>query len=155
MAGLSDDVLQSIGRIAVWASWVELHLDDLASELIDPRYEVGRALTRGKTAGALIEQIRAVLDTSAWRETEAAELLVPLLGRARAALAERNSIFHGIVYTGLTIEGARLELVISSRRNRSGRLRPACDLEAISRELHAVGNALFEAGFSIRRSRKL
>jgi hypothetical protein len=135
----------AVGRIAIWAAYVEQHLVDLCAELINKGdATVGHTVTANMSASSMIHLAKKLLaesDTTA--ENKAGTLAA--LTEAKAALEQRNKILHATV-GGSLVEGTTTFWNSRRKRFTSGPL--LGQLEAAQHspaELDAIGARLYKA----------
>ena len=144
----------AVGRIAIWAAWLEQTLAHFCSALIGARNGVGTTLTEGMTASQLIQMSKR-LATSHF-STLPAELqdrVVKTLTIAKQALEQRNKILHGPV-------GGSLEpntTAFSSRRlNAKGLLDAVVhspdELDAMGANLYGAMEELDDLTFEVEKA---
>lgn len=93
----------AVGRIAIWAAWLEQTLAHFCSALIDGRVGVGSTLTEGMTASQLIQTSKRIaLSVYSPLSPELQEQVVRVLSNAKQALDQRNRILHAPVGGSLT-----------------------------------------------------
>jgi hypothetical protein len=130
----------AVGRIAIWAAWLELTLAHFCSALIGARNGVGTTLTEGMTASQLIQMSKRL--TTSYFSTLPEDLqgrVVKALATAKQALEQRNRILHGPV--GGSWE-PNTTAFYSRRLNAKGLLDAAVhspeELDAMGANLHAA-----------------
>lgn len=148
----------AIGRIAIWAAWVEQHLVDLCAELINgDNLGVGNIVTVNMSASALIQLAKKLVSESATVSPENRVDTLAALTAAKAALEQRNKVLHATV-GGSLLEGKTA--FYNSRRKRfgtgplAGQLEAAhhgpADLDQIGAHLYRAMEDIFECHLSIR-----
>jgi hypothetical protein len=136
----------AVGRIAIWAAYVEQHLVDLCAELINESdAAVGHAVTANMSASSMIQLAKKLLVESDTTSAENKATTLAALTEAKAALEQRNKILHATV-GGSLIEGTTTFWNSRRKRFTSGPL--VGQLEAAQHspeELDAVGARLYKA----------
>lgn len=96
--GTTPEVEAAIGRIAIWAAFVEDNLVELCARLINSDdHEAGYAVTKNMSASSVVQLARRlVTDSKRVSPKDTAEVLT-MLTEAKAALEQRNRILHGRV----------------------------------------------------------
>lgn len=133
----------AVGRIAIWAAYVEQHLVDLCAELINESdAAVGHAVTANMSASSMIQLAKKLLVESDTTSAENKATTLAALTEAKAALEQRNKILHATV-GGSLIEGTTTFWNSRRKKFTSGPL--VGQLEAAQHspeELDAVGARL-------------
>ncbi|WP_146617522.1 hypothetical protein [Arthrobacter globiformis] len=136
----------AVGRIAIWAAYVEQHLVDLCAELINEgNAAVGNTVTANMSASSMIQLAKKLLLESDTTSAENKAVTLAALTEAKAALEERNKILHATV-GGSLVEGSTTFWNSRRKRFTSGAL--AGQLEAAQHspaELDALGARLYKA----------
>lgn len=130
---VSEAGQMAMGRIAYWAAWVETKLDWVTMELLIDLGPARRAITKGRTAGQLVELCRALIDAG----HPEPEGLSDALSKAKSALEQRNQILHSAI-GGALMEPGETGLVALWGRKGSSRI-------VHEDEFAAVAQALFDA----------
>lgn len=146
----------AVGRIAIWAAFVEQHLVDLCAGLINgSNFEVGYAVTANMSASSMIQLARKLLSESETVNPTNKARTLEALTEAKAVLEQRNKILHATV--GSTLE-KDMTAFYNSRRKKvpaaAGGLRqleaahygPA-DLDAIGARIYKVQEDLWDCVF--------
>ena len=88
----------AVGRIAIWAAYVEQHLVDLCAELInDSNAGIGHAVTANMSASSMIQLAKKLLVESNTISAENKTETLAALVEAKSALEQRNKILHATV----------------------------------------------------------
>ncbi|MCW2763698.1 MAG: hypothetical protein JWR85_3899 [Marmoricola sp.] len=136
----------AVGRIAIWAAWVEQHLVDLCAELINgDNLVVGNIVTANMSASALIQLAKRLVFESETVSPETKADTLAALTEAKAALEQRNKVLHATV-GGSLLEGKTA--FYNSRRKRFGTGELAGQLEAAHHgpaDLDEIGARLYRA----------
>lgn len=137
----------AVGRIAIWAAYVEQHLVDLCAELINgSNLVVGHTVTANMSASAMIELAKKLLAESDTTSAENKAITVAALTEAKAALGQRNKILHATVGSSL-VEG-NTAFYNSRRKKVPGTAGKLHQLEVALHspaELDAIGARLYKA----------
>lgn len=147
----------AVGRIAIWAAWVEQHLVDLCAELINgDNLGVGNVVTANMSASALIQLTKKLVSESEAVTPEAKAATLAALMEAKAALEQRNKILHATV-GGSLLEGKTA--FYNSRRKRFsagplvGQLEAAhhgpADLDEVGARLYKAMEDIFESHLTL------
>jgi hypothetical protein len=96
--GTNLEAQAAIGRIAIWAAYVEDNLVELCARLVnsDDR-EVGYAVTVNMNASSVIQLARKLITRSKTASAKDKTEVLTMLTAAKAALEQRNKILHGTV----------------------------------------------------------
>ena len=95
----------AVGRIAIWAGWLEQVLADLCAELINGNnWATGYTLIANMSASSMIETAKKLVKESPTIGTELRDATVAALVGAKATLEVRNRILHSAV-GGSFVEG--------------------------------------------------
>jgi hypothetical protein len=152
----------AVGRIAIWAAWLEQHLVDLCAELINgDNPKVGNVVTANMSASGLIQLAKKLVSESSTVSHENRANTLVALTEAKAALEQRNRILHATVGSSL-MEG--MTTFYNSRRKtvpgKAGGLpqleaaqHSAADLDEIGARLYQVMDGVFESHTSIHLAR--
>lgn len=136
----------AVGRVAIWAAYVEQHLVDLCAELINGNNAVvGHTVTANMRASSMIQLAKKLLVESDTTSTENRASTMVALTEAKAALEQRNKILHATV-GGSLVEGTTTFWNSRRKRFTSGPL--VGQLEAAQHspvELDAIGARLYKA----------
>jgi hypothetical protein len=87
----------AVGRIAIWAAFVEQNLVDLCASLINSDFEVGYAVTANMSASSMIQLAKKLVSESKTVSDEDRVEVQALLTQAKTALEQRNKILHATV----------------------------------------------------------
>lgn len=87
----------AVGRIAIWAAYVEQNLVDLCASLINSNFEVGYAVTANMSASSMIQLAKKLLSESQRVSPKNKARTLAALAEAKAALEQRNKILHATV----------------------------------------------------------
>lgn len=138
---LEPDGEAAVGRVAIWAAWLEYALAELVSSLLNSVNGAGGILTNDMMASKLIDLSRKLL------KNEFAKLPLDLQDRttkalttASAALQQRNQILHGMV-------GGSLEPGATAFHNRK---RPGAAHHYNAVELDLMGERLYASMLEIQ-----
>lgn len=136
----------AVGRIAIWAAWLEQALAHFCSALINGRTGVGTTLTEGMTASQLIQTSKKLaLSVHSPLSLELQGQVVKVLAAAKQALEQRNKILHASVGGSLT-QGATA--FHSRRLNANGQMQAAVhspgELDGMGAKLHETMEAVWE-----------
>ncbi|MFX1822188.1 hypothetical protein PV768_20645 [Pseudarthrobacter sp. CC4] len=130
----------AVGRIAIWAAWLEVTLADFCAVLIDARTGVGTTLTDGMTGSQMIQMSKKLaLSPYSPLSPELQQRVVTVLASAKRALEQRNKILHASAGGSLTPGSTAFS---SRRRNAQGQLEAAIqtpeELDTMGAQLHAA-----------------
>lgn len=95
--GMPTETEAAVGRIAIWAAFVEQNLVDLCASLINSNFEVGYAVTANMSASSMIQLAKKLVSESKTVSDEDRAEVLALLTEAKAALEQRNKILHATV----------------------------------------------------------
>jgi hypothetical protein len=126
----------ALGRIAYWAAWVEATLQWVTLDLLRNLGPAGVALTKGRTAGQLIELCRALL-SEGHPEPEG---LSQALHQAKVALERRNQVLHSAI--GGAVSLPEDKLVALWGRKGTARVVHESEFDAVAEELFSAVEAL-------------
>jgi hypothetical protein len=87
----------AVGRIAIWAAFVEQNLVDLCASLINNDFEIGYAVTANMSASSMIQLSKKLVSESKTVSDEERAEVLAMLAEAKAALEQRNKILHATV----------------------------------------------------------
>lgn len=137
----------AVGRVAIWAAWLEQSLADLVSTLIDGVNGAGPIVTNDLMASKLIDLSRKLLkneyaDIPQALQDKTAEALT----RASAALQQRNQILHGTV-GGTLIPGSTA--FHNRKRPGTAHFHNAAELDVMGERLHASMEEIFDCSGDI------
>ena len=135
-----------VGRIAIWAAWLEQTLAHFCSALINGRAGVGTTLTEGMTASQLIQTSRRLaLSVYSPLSPELQDQVVKVLATAKQALEQRNRIVHASVGGSLTPGPTAF---FSRRLNAKGLMNAAVhspgELDVMGAKLHTAMEQVWE-----------
>lgn len=130
----------AVGRIAIWAAWLEQTLAHFCAALINGRAGVGTTLTEGMTASQLIQTSKKLaLSVYSPLSPELQDRVVKVLAMAKQALEQRNRILHASVGGSLTPDTTAF---FSRRLNAKGLMEAAvhspAELDVMGAKLHAA-----------------
>lgn len=95
--GMALDGEAAVGRIAIWAAFVEQNLVDLCASLINSDFEIGYAVTANMSASSMIQLAKKLVSESKIVSDQDRAEALALLAEAKAALEQRNKILHATV----------------------------------------------------------
>lgn len=134
----------AVGRIALWAAWVEFSIAWLCNYLISDRYEKGAVVTRNMSAGGMLKLSRELVKASPQLKEDSTRIL-DLLTRVQSALDDRNEVLHGSVGGALdALNGDRLA-AFHSRKNNQAVLLTNDQLDRKGKRLHELLDELVDA----------
>lgn len=144
----------AVGRIAIWAAWLEQTLAHFCSALINGRSGVGATLTEGLPASQLIQTSRRLaLSVYSPLSQELQDRVVGVLANAQQALQQRNKILHGSVGGSLT---PGTTAFFSRRLNAMGLMEATVhspeELDEMGARLHSVMEEVWECMEEIERA---
>lgn len=147
----------AVGRIAIWAAWLEQTLAHFCSALINARPGVGSTLTEGMTASQLIQTSKKIaLSVHSPLSPELREQVVRVLSSAKQALEQRNRILHASVGGSLT---PGTTAFYSRRLNAKGLLDATVhspeELGVMGAKLHAAMEEVWECMGDVERELKV
>ncbi|MBD1540553.1 hypothetical protein HC749_20635 [Arthrobacter sp. S13_S34] len=87
----------AVGRIAIWAAYVEQNLVDLCASLINSNPKVGHAVTANMSASSMIQLAKKLLSESKDVSADKKARTLAALTEAKAVLELRNKILHATV----------------------------------------------------------
>lgn len=136
----------AVGRIAIWAAWLEQTLAHFCSALINGSTGVGTMLTEGMTASQLIQTSKKLaLSVHSPLSPELKERVVKVLANAKQALEQRNKILHASVGGTLT---PGTTAFYGRRLNANGQIEAAVhspdELDVMGAKLHASMEEVWE-----------
>jgi len=151
----------AVGRIAIWAAWVEQHTVDLCAELINEDHSVGNIVTANMSASGMIQLAKKLATESEWVEAETKADTLAALNEAKAALEQRNSVLHATV-GGSLLEGKTAFWNSRRKRFRTGKLvgqleaahHDPAELDEIGERLYKAMDAVFESYLSVYSDRQ-
>jgi hypothetical protein len=147
----------AVGRIAIWAAYVEQHLVDLCAELINEgNAAIGHTVTASMSASAMTQLAKKLLVESDTTSSESKATILAALTEAKAALEQRNKILHATV-GGSLVEGTTTFWNSRRKRLTSGPLvgqleatqHSPAELDAIGARLYKVMDDLWECYLSV------
>lgn len=139
---LDSEGVAAVGRVAIWAAWLERALADLASCLIDGVNGTGPIVTNDLMASRLVDLSRKLLKNEYTAIPQALqEKTSGALTRASAALQQRNQILHGTV-GGTFIPGSTA--FHSRKLPDSPSIHNAAELDAMGARLHASMEEIYD-----------
>lgn len=141
MTSLTIDGEAAMGRIAVWAAYLEQNLADLVGEILGD-LRMGQTITEGMAASRTIDLAAKLLDGMAGISPGDQEHISTTLREARAALKERNAVLHAQV--GSTLDGVGASFSSYRKMERHFQIRTDKELDAIGERLHKVGWEVFD-----------
>lgn len=95
---LTSEGEAAVGRVAIWAAWLENSLAELVSCLLDGMNGAGAIITNDMMAAKLIDLSRKLLkNENAKIPSDLQVRTADALTRASATLKQRNLILHGLV----------------------------------------------------------
>jgi hypothetical protein len=141
-----------MGRIAVWAAYLEQNLADLVGELLGD-LKMGQAITEGMTSSRTTDLFSKLFDEVAGIFPQDQQYVSTTLCEAKAALKERNAILHAQVGSASAAGAASFNSY--RRREFHSQIRTDAELDVIGERLHKVGWKVFDlARITIRVRRR-
>ena len=135
----------AVGRIAIWAAFVEQGLVDLCASLINRNFEVGYAVTANMSASSMINIARKLVSESPSVSAKNKMHTLNVLTEAKGALEQRNKILHATV--GGSLEKGKAAFYNSRRKKTAAPAGQLPQLEATfhsSEDLDAIGARLYK-----------
>lgn len=126
-----------MGRIAYWPAWVEMSLEWVTLELMRELGPARRAITRGRSAGQLIELCRSLIQEG----VEAPVGLDASLAMAKAALERRNQVLHSAIGGALMLPGEERLVALWGRKG-SSRVVHENEFDSVAEDLFQASQAL-------------
>ncbi|GAA1118372.1 hypothetical protein [Arthrobacter flavus] len=152
MTSLTDAGEAAMGRIAVWAAYLEQNLADLVGEVLGD-LRMGRAITEGMTPSRTIDLVNKLFDEVPGISPEENQRVSATLREAKAALKDRNAVLHAQVGSAFAADAASFSSY--RRRERHSQTRTDAELDAIGERLHKVGWEIFDlAGITCNLNRQ-
>ena len=137
----------AVGRIAIWAAWLEFSLSHLVITLLNGSYGASSIVTRDSTASKLIELSKKLLkNKDAKIPPELQARTSTLLADAAAALKDRNEVLHGMS-GGSMIPGSTA--FTNRKRPDEVALYNAEELDNIGKRLHCTMEEIYECAFDL------
>lgn len=137
----------AVGRVAIWAAWLETSLADLVSSLLDSMTGADTIITGDMMASRLIEFSRKLLKNEYAKIPSALQVKTSdALTKASAALKQRNQILHGVV-GGTLIPGST---AFHDRKHPgTAHLHNAEELDLMGERLHASMEEIYDCSSEI------
>lgn len=137
----------AVGRIAIWAAWLEQSLAQLASTLTNGVNGSGSIITNDMMASKLIDLSKKLLKNEYAAIPQALQdKTAEALTRASAALQQRNQILHGTV-GGTMIPGSTA--FYSRKRPGDANFHSAAELDVMGERLHSSMEEIFDCSGDI------
>lgn len=141
MTSLTVDGEAAMGRIAVWAAYLEQNLADLVGEVIGDS-GMGRTITERMPASQTIDLLSKLMAAVSGISSADRGHILATLRDAKAALRERNAVLHSLV--GSTLDGDGASFSSYRRKEAHFQIRTDAELDAIGEYLHKVGWEIFD-----------
>ena len=139
----------AVGRLAIWAAWLELELAELVSILFGGVNGAGQILTSDLMASRLIDLSRKLLKNESANIPQALQdRTSTALTEASVALGQRNRILHGTVGSTFT-PGFTAFYSRKSPRPGTPAIHNAAELDAMGARLHAAMEEVVECRWAI------
>lgn len=137
----------AVGRVAIWAAWLERSLADLVSTLLKGANGAGSIVTKDLMASRLIDLSRKLLKNEYTRiPQDLQDKTTEALTKASAALEQRNRILHGTV-GGTLVAGST---AFHNRKHPgTAHLHNAEELDVMGEKLHASMEEIFDCSGDI------
>lgn len=135
----------AVGRIAIWAAFVEQSLVDLCASLINTNFEIGYAVTANMSASSMIQLAKKLVSESHSMSPENKAQTIAVLTDAKDALEQRNKILHSTV--GGSLEKGKAAFSNSRRKKAAAPPGQSLQKEAAfhgSEDLDKIGAHLFQ-----------
>lgn len=99
---LSIEGQAAVGRIAIWAAWIESGVANLVMEMVAGENRAARIVTRDLGVAKLMQLSRELVrNPHTPYSEESQEALNSVMTRAKSALEKRNKILHGAIGSAL------------------------------------------------------
>jgi hypothetical protein len=135
----------AVGRIAIWAAFVEQSLVDLCASLINDNFEVGYAVTANMSASSMIQLAKKLVSETQSVSPKSKAHTIALLTEAKGALEQRNKILHATV--GSSLEKGKTAFYNSRRKKAPAPAGKTPQLEAAfhgPEDLDEIGARLYK-----------
>lgn len=137
----------AVGRIAIWAAWLEQSLAELVSSLINGVNGSGTTITKDMMASKLIDLSKKLLKNDyASIPQDLQHKTTEALTRASLVLQQRNQILHGTV-GGTLIPGSTA--FHSRKRPGEPNIHNVAELDAMGERLHSSMEEIFDCSRDI------
>lgn len=141
----------AVGRISIWAAWLEQHLVHLCVELInEDAAKVGAIVTANMSASSLIQLAKKLLAEYETIVPEVKVTTLAALNESKAALEERNKVIHATV-GGSLVDG---KTAFWSRRKIEAAHHSPVDLDEIGARLYKAMDDVWDSYLSISSARR-
>lgn len=137
----------AVGRVAIWAAWLEASLAELTSTLLNGVNGAGSAVTNELASSKLIDLSKRLLKNKyANIPQELQDKTLNAINKASAALQRRNQILHATVGGSLT---PGMTAFHSRKRPGTAQHHSVDELDVMGEQLHTSMNEIFDCAFEV------